>query len=378
MTQINLTNYNLDTKGASKLAFELHKNSKDLGFTEKVIEQFGLDLLVGTKNSGLISNILNWLITVGNTQMINQLVSKVNDTSNFKLMKRDFMSLICYFYHLDYSKAQMYFEKDILSKKSDTNASIIQTKEIDFILAHGLNKLLKYLPGLFINTGHNYTNPIVQADGNFRKFTIKPELQSYLLSQIEKSLGNYTKTIRKFNEQIIKPYRAIIDAGNVLHGRKGKITSESINDLEIIIDKTRKTIGEPLVVIHKKHIKSYIKLQEVLVKTDVTYFLTPYNFNDDVFIMWFFVKSGCLTWIISNDKYRDHIYNFQNTLKNYNKQDESSLCEFSNVINEQTLTYNLELNQIQPIQPYSNCIQTIGKFAYIPHTFGGFIKVQIE
>lgn len=378
MNQNILLKYTLDTKGANKLAHEIYKNLKEPGFVDKVLELFSLNLLVKTKNSGLISNILTWFISTGNNLMINQLISEVNQISNFKLMKRDYMNLVCYFYHTDYPKAQMYFETEIICKKTNANTSIIQTKDIDFILSNRLNKMLKYLSGLFICSSSNFANPIVQADGNFKKFTIKPELEKYLLEKITNSMESYSKTCEKFYAQNKKNYYAIIDAGNVLHGRKGKITSESIADLEQIIITTKKQIGEPLIVVHKKHIKSYEKLQEVFIRTNSTYFLTPYNFNDDIFIMWFFVKSGCSAYIISNDKYRDHIFTYQSSLKIYFKDNDASMCEFSNVIKEQTIGYQLEPCQIESPLVYSNCIQIIGNYAYVPHIFGGFVKVFVE
>ena len=104
MDQINLIaydNYKLDIKTANKLAYELHKNLRIPNFVDNILEKFGLDLLIKTKNSGLISNIIYYFIETENTQMINHLISKID-----KLMKRDYMGLIKYFYQLDYSRAE--------------------------------------------------------------------------------------------------------------------------------------------------------------------------------------------------------------------------------------------------------------------------------
>ena len=377
---VNYDNYKLDIKSTNKLAFELHQNLRVPSFVDNVLEKFGLDLLIKTRNSGLISNIIYYFIETENTHMINQLIFSVDTITNFKLMKRDYMGLINYFYKLDYLRTEMYFIKHILCIKSDLNTSILQLTDINFILKNKLYKLLPHLSGLFITT--DYENPIVPGpvptDTQLKKFSIKPELQTYLLEQIQNHMGQYINVANNFHIKNTGKFCTIIDAGNVLHARNGKITHESINDLNNIIGKTRETIGEPIIIIHKRHFKLNPQLVDLFIKTNTTYFQTPYNFNDDIFIMWFFVKSSCLVNIVSNDKYRDHIFNYQSSKKAKGKTDDFSMCEFSNVLTEQTLAYQLNLLEIQKVLPYSRCIQLINNFVYIPHISKGFIKIQVD
>ncbi len=367
----NYDNYKLDTKGANKLAWDLHKNLMEPGFVDNIIKTIGLDLLLKTRNSGLISNIINYFVETANTQMINQIEKKIG---NFKLMKRDYMCLIKYFYVRDYPRAQMYWETNILGVKTNANTSILQLKDINFILENKLHKLLGYLSGLFVVSDYTSSACMISPNSQFKKFTIKPELQSYLITQLENYMGNYVKVANSFYSSQMKNQTVIIDAGNVLHGRNGKVTHESIQDLFNIIDLTRKTLGEPIVVIHKRHGKSYPVLIDMFIKSNVKYFQTPYNFNDDIFIMWFFAKSAGTLNILSNDKYRDHIYNYQSSAKS----DDFFISEFANVLTEQTLSYQLGTLEIQQALSYSFCIQVIGSNVYVPHISGKFIQVSTE
>ncbi len=381
MDQINLITYDnnkLDIKTANKLAYELHKKLRVPGFVDNILEKFGLDLIIKSRNSGLISNIFYYFIETENTQMINHLISKIDTITNFKLMKRDYMGLIKYFYQLDYLRAEMYFVKYIIGIKSDLNTSILQVKDINFILQNKLYKLLPHLSGLFITSDLNYGNSVVLTDTQLKKFSIKLELQIYLLEQIQNHMGQYINVSNNFYVKNKGKFNAIIDAGNILYARNGKITHDSINDLANIIDKTRETIGEPILIIHKRHFKLNPQLVELFVKTNTIYFQTPYNFNDDIFIMWFFVKSSCLVNIISNDKYRDHIFNYQSSKKVKMKTDDFSMCEFSNVLTEQTLSYQLNPLEIQKVLPISRCIQLINNFVYIPYVSEGFVKFPLD
>ncbi len=370
----NNNNYKLDTRGVNKLAWDLHKNLMEPGFVDNIIETIGLDLLLKTRNSGLISNIINYFVETANTQMINHLESKIIAIGNIRLMKRDYMCLIKYFYIQDYSRAQMYWVTNILGVKSKANISILQLKDINFILENKLYKLLEYLSGLFIVSDYTGLSCLITPNAQFKKFTIKSELQTYLITQLENHMGNYVKVATNFYHSQMKNQTVIIDAGNVLHGRNGKVTHESIQDLFNIIDLTQKTVGEPIIVIHKRHGKSYPELIDMFVKLNIKYFQTPYNFNDDIFIMWFFAKSAGALNILSNDKYRDHIYNYQSSAKS----DDFFISEFANILTEQTLSYQLSSLVIQQALPYSFCIQVVDSHVYVPHISGKFIQISIE
>ena len=374
MDQINLSNCNLDNKGANQIAFLMHKY-KESEFVDKVMEQFGVELLLKTKNNGLISNVLLHYIKTSSTHMINNLINKINDMS-FKLMKRDYLNLICYFYSSNYIRAKTIFEENILVKYTCSTESILQEKDISFILENNLIKLLPYLTGLFIET-ENTMYPMINPNCvKLSKINIGNELDSYLLNKIENDLGTYSIYLNKFYSQIKLEFKAIIDAGNILHGRNGKITNESLTDLENIINQTKIHIGEPLVIIHRRHFKNE-KLNNIFLRTNTSFYKTPYNFNDDIFIMWFFVKSHCKLYIISNDKYRDHIFKFETSTKTLIKLNQLYMCQFANIIKQQTLSYNLMPTQIQTPLSWSICIQYIDEIIYIPHVSGNFVIIHV-
>lgn len=97
------------------------------------------------------------------------------------------------------------------------------------------------------------------------------------------------------------------------------------------------------------------------------YYLTPYNYDDDLFILWFFLHTNCQSFIISNDKYRDHIFNLNN-LKNDKFQ------EFKYIIKQQTISYDINM-KCENFPTFSRCIQVSDKI-YIPHISGKFIELN--
>lgn len=373
MNQINLSNYKLDNRGANQLAYLMYKY-KEPEFVDKVMDQFGVELLLKTKNNGLISNVILHYIKKSSTHMINNLI--INHNDDFKLMKRDYLNLICYFYLSDYNRAKTIFEENILVKRTCTTESILQEKDIDFILTNNLVKLLPYLTGLFIETDNNTYHKVNPNSIKLNKINIGDDLNSYLLNKIESDLHTYSHHINKFYSQTNIKFKAIIDACNILHGRNGVITNESLTDLENIINQTKIHIGEPLVIIHCRHFKN-CKLNDVFLRTNTTFYKTPYNFNDDIFIMWFFVKAYCNLYIISNDKYRDHIFKFETSTKSLIKLNQFYMCQFANIIKQQTLSYNLIQMQIQTPLYWSICIQYIDGIVYIPHISGYFVIISV-
>ena len=370
MDQINFTNYKLDKYGTNQLAYLLYANLNNHDFIDMIIKQFTIESLIKTKNNGLISNILLYYIKILNNYMINQLIEYINELSDFKLMKRDYLNLICYYYNDNYHQAQRLFEQNILVNNN------LQLKDIDFILENNLIKLLPYLDKLFIqvqNISYSLVNP---QTIKLKKVNIKQSLILYLLKKIELEFTINKSIINKINnfyKNIKKECKVIIDAGNILFGRNGTITNYSFIDLENIIIKTKEIIGEPLIIIHQRHLKNK-KLLDLFLKTDTPYYQTPYNMNDDLFILWFFLKSNCIQYIISNDKYRDHIFKFNNISCN---KDDFSICEFKNIIKQQTLEYNLITNNIQEILSWSMCIQHIDSNIYIPHISGQLLHITL-
>jgi hypothetical protein len=292
----------------------------------------------------------------------------ITELDNFKLMKRDYLNLICYYYNNNYEQAEIIFKQNILPEGN------LQLKDIDFILENKLIKLLPYLDKLFIESNDNIYSQVKPQSEILNKVNIKQNFILSLLEKIELEFHIIIKNnINQFYKNLKKDYNVIIDAGNILFGRNGIITKNSLIDLENIIIKTKNTIGEPLIIIHQRHFKNN-KIIDIFLRTNTTYYKTIYNLNDDLFILWFFLKSNCATYIISNDKYRDHIFKY----KSLSNKNEFSICEFKNIIKQQTLEFNLITMEIQQILPWSLCIQYIDSVVYIPHISGNFISVNIH
>lgn len=367
MNQIDVTMYKLDKHGINNISYLLYNYLDNCTFVNRIINHFSIELLIKTKNNGLISNILLYHIKILDNDMINKLLIMINELDNFKLMKRDYLNLICYYYNNNYEQAEIIFKQNILPEGN------LQLKDIDFILENKLIKLLPYLDKLFIESNDNIYSLVKPQSEILNKVNIKQNFILSLLEKIELEFHIIIKNnINQFYKNLKKDYNVIIDAGNILFGRNGIITNNSLMDLENIIIKTKKTIGLPLIVIHQKHLKNN-KITDIFLRTNTQYYKTPYNLNDDLFILWFFIKSKCESYIISNDKYRDHIFKY----KSLSIKNDFSVCEFKNIIKQQTLGFNLLTMEIQNILPWSRCIQYIDSTVYIPHISGNFIKILV-
>lgn len=351
-----MNSHKLDKKTVSLISYGLYNklnNNNDYNDIDKILDFFNLDDLINTKNNGLISNLLNLYILLSDNSKIIQIIEKTNKLENFKLMKRDYLNLVKYYYDKDINLANFIFDNNVFS---------FQSKDIDFLIQNNLFLMLKKLDGLFINSTIDYhlVNP---ENIPLKLHTLKQDKIDIISNKIKELISSELENIGKFN---LDKYNVIIDAGNILHNNKGFINHESINNLKKIINYTT-SIGFPLVIIHKKHIKKYPLIIQIFNFYKVKYYFTPFGFNDDLFILWFFLKSNTKAYIISNDKYRDHIFNFDIEKIDCN-------LEFKFIINQQTLSYN-ENYIIDTIPQYSNSIQVINDKIYIPHLSGKFIQI---
>ena len=374
-------NYKLNASGVKQLAHLLHEHANNYEFINNIINHYGLEALLNTRNNGLISNILSFYMNTKNDIILGQIIPYITQLNNFKLMKRDYMNFINYYYIDNYPQAELLFTQYILNNSLNTTPGSsplgYQMKDINFILNNKLFKLLPYLLDLFIEVdNYNFTliNPI---NINLKKININLNLLTFLINKIETELNNIIlKQINSFYTKL-NEIKVIIDAGNILHNRQGNITQQSLIDLENIIINVITNIGTPLIIIHSKHFKTHPELINIFTRTGVIYYRTPYNINDDLFILWFFLKYNCEPYIISNDKYRDHIFKFNTLTKNQSNipNNDLNIFQFKNIIKQQTLQYNTNINEIQKPLNWSFCIQMINDHIYIPHTSGNFIQI---
>lgn len=297
------------------------------------------------KDNGILSNLIVYLVKHNDIRIL----AIIDNIDNYKLMKRDYLMICKYYYNYNIDKALEICNKYIVNKLQ------LLPKDIDFIIENNLIKLLYLFKGLYIKSSvniakYNHTNIINESYEN----------DLLLLQDIKKSINSHIHPSEK--DKLLDflhntNYNYIIDACNVLF-HNGRITNKNINNLYKIIN----SLDNVLVIIHIRHIKHYPEIKEYFDKHNIKYYLTPYKHNDDLFIINAFINNY-KSYIISNDKYRDHINNYNKDLYNYG--------QFKNIIFHHTLSY--DFNNISPKKKYTENIQIINDKILVPHNTGGFI-----
>jgi len=374
MEQIDFSEYNLSKYDMNKLGFLFHKNKDNTEILIQAISFFGLENLINIKHNGIVTQILEYFINHSNEHQIEYIISLVNKISDFNLMKRDYLNLIKYYYKNDNKKSIDIFVNNILSKSSSNTDYVIQSKDINFMIENKLFLLLTYIKDLFIEVSGDFN--CVSQDFITYDNKINVLINSSVFDIINKNLSPENKFyVENFWKNNCCDFNAIIDGGNVLHSSKGKLNDDSITILINISKKTQQMFGKSLLIIHRKHVKTFPNLINQLKSIGITYFLTPYKINDDIFILWFFLNFKTKPFIITNDKYRDHIFHFETVNKKENTN--LSMSQFKHILSQQSLDYNILTNTIsQPIK-VSRCIHMIENNIYIPHVSGQFIKINL-
>lgn len=339
-------------------AFHFHKLllANDNDNIKKMIETLTVNTILLSNHSGFISNFITFLI---NNNQIEDNIEKI-ERLNIMLMKRDYLQLINYYYNNNNIKAIDIFVNNVIPFNN------FMSKDIDYIINNKLYKLLGFLDGLFIKS-----NIINDTNVNINILKLKylsDDITNDILDILKSKIGHLDKIIirRKIN--------VIIDGCNVIHFNNGLITKTSFNDIRNMIIQSRETFGEPLVIIHSRHIKTIPKLIDLFNLLNVAYYLTPPNFDDDLFILNYFLEHKTKLFIISNDKYRDHIFKYSLLDKSTN-----SMCQFKNIISQQTISYKYSNDNdfIFSNKPtYSECIQVIDNTVYVPTT-KSFIEIPL-
>lgn len=309
----------------------LSSNKYDLIQTN-IIGKYELNMLIDTKNRGLISLILQFGISTNNNEIISHIEPFLN-------MKRDYLNLILY-YRKNIDKCIKIFEK--------INLETFLQKDLDFLIDNELYFLLPYLNGMFINLNIQGTN------------IYNDKLKKYKIVNTQKYISHFSKKINhkyliEFNSIISKPYDYIIDAGNILFSRNGFINKHSIKDLKTVIDKFPKA----LIIIHKRHLENK-DINEMF--KDKLFYQTPQYMNDDLFTILAFLHNQVN--IITNDTFKDHSID-DNYLRSH--------------INDIIIKYKNDKGNFvfDNIRKYTQCIQLIDKTVYIPG-INGFIEINCE
>ena len=293
---------------------------------DSIIDIYKIDTLVKSKNKGVISLMLQYGVLTNNMTVINAVKPYIS-------MKRDFFTLIAV------NKHNQNICKEIFIENIDFKT--ICEKDIRFMIDNDLTFLFPLLKGQFIQI--NIIGSI-KDDIRFKK---------YYLQNTHKYINHFSKLVKndildKFLDKINFQYNYIIDAGNIIFSRNGEFGEHSVKDLKTVIDKFQNNI----IIIHQRHLKNKdIKL----ILEGNNYFATPYNFNDDIFIILAYLKNQVN--IITNDNFRDHTIDehiFRAHLFD-------SLIKYKN--NKGDITFD-------ELRPYTRCVQVVDGITFIPGTEG--------
>jgi len=298
----------------------------------KLIDNYNIDELIKYNNNSLNSILIRYFIDD------NDIIEYIINHNN--LMRRDYLTLIKHYYDNLYDKSLELFNKHIIKD--------IKNTDLDFILDNKLYKFIPQLIGLYLETQHN--NNLLLDNKLLKYYKLEDESINLLLDNINNKLSsNILKKLNNFWDKNHMNFDNIIDGGNVIYHNKGKYDLNNID----------KVLNNSLVIIHKSH--NYNK--SLCYKTD-------YNYNDDIFILWFFLKSKCLYHIITNDKYKDHIYKYNITNDIY-----SHLC--SKTVNYDLDNSHIKHNHSRCIKHnHSRCIQNIDNTYFIPSINNSFEVVE--
>jgi len=345
-----------------KIAKLLYINNNNI-FIEEIIKNYTLEKLL--INDSIKTLLIKNYISLNN----NNLLEFIINNKDIKLCKRDYLSLINYYYNLNYNKSL-----ELLLSILNNNIISFENKDLDFMINKKLFKCIFYLNNFFLvsQIKLNMLTEFIIIDNSSNILNLK--LLNYDFNNNINKLKIYLESIIKINDNDIdnNNYDFIIDSGNILHYNNGIIDNKYLNNFEIIynIIKNDKKI---LFIIHIKHIKKCPNIINFFKDKNLSYYLTPYNYNDDLYILWFFIKTNFKSFIVSNDKFDDFI----NNLNINNILNKNDLIKFNFILKQQILNYSLKNNFLKEIPLYSNCIQIVNNIIYIPHINNKIIKINL-
>jgi len=327
-------------------------------------------LISTTREKGIITMTLRFAIQERDDALIASLLGRLS-------MKRDFFELMVY-------KGDPVYSTHLFETHIDV--AVLEPKDVRFMIENGLTHLLRHLDGKFLH----------DAGGTKSEFDKSSTLRRYSLQNcthyIEKIMKVIEKNVMKaisedenkkkkshLPHDVVKKlqttfatYDIIIDGGSVLHSRNGV---PNPNDLRKIIDLLKTRGHSPLIVIHASHTNVKLnptyatEVNKILKQDGIAFITTPsgLKLNDDLFILLAYLiraDHALACSIVTRDTYTDHMDTFKNPQKNvsddFGKHLANDLISFTN-----DAFGNMHVPPTQT-KPYSNCIQIVEPYAYIP------------
>ena len=332
---------------------------------------YGNSALIATTNEkGIITMTLRFAIQERDDALIASLLGRLS-------MKRDFFELMVY-------KGDPVYSAHLFETHID--CAVLEQKDVRFMIENGLTHLLRHLDGKFLHDAGG-TKSEFDKPSTLRRYSL-PNCRHYIekiMKVIEKNVmkavaedenkkkkSHLPLDVVKKLQKTFASYDIIIDGGSVLHSRNGQPIP---NDLHKMIELLKTRGHSPLVVIHTSH--TNIKLNptyaadvnKILQQDGIAFITTPsgLKLNDDLFILLAYLIRTDHTLpcsIVTRDTYTDHMDTFKNPQKNvsddFGKYLANDLISFTNDV--------FARMHVPPTQtkPFSNCIQIVEPYAYIP------------
>lgn len=274
------------------------------------------------------------------------------------LMKRDILLYcqILYFSNI---------EKCIDEFKYLVESSVLGPNDIDFLIENKMDKCLELLDGYYSftkNIGSEKKDSILRFYP-YKKETIE-KLLDIISKPIEPDIFNFCKKVFNFSNK----EKIVIDGGNLLFCKKGQVSEEGYNLIVDIMKNLDNKGFYPILIIHNRHLK--VQNKNIKTVSSIKFlknnfgnniFETPYNQNDDLYLIFVTLFFSCK--ILSNDNYKDHIFTASENL------DELEKFTFKNILEDLSLKYIERDNKLdlkKSLKKYSNCIQRCGRELLIP------------
>ena len=315
-------------------------------------------LISTTREKGIITMTLRFAIQERDDALIASLLGRLS-------MKRDFFELMVY-------KGDPLYSAHLFETCIDV--AVLEPKDIRFMIENGLTFLLRHLDGKFLHDAGG-TKSEFDKSSTLRRYSL-PNCGHYI-EKIMKVVETNPKNKKQSHVAIVKQlnaiaaaYDIIIDGGSVLHSRNG---APNPNDLRKMIDLLKARGHSPLVVIHTSHTNVKLNptyapdVNKILEQDGIMFITTPPCLNDDLFILLAYLTRtdrALACSIVTRDTYTDHMDAFRNPQKNvsgdFGKYLANDLISFTNDA--------FGCMHVPPTQtkPYSNCIQIVEPYAYIP------------
>jgi hypothetical protein len=328
-------------------------------------------LIATTHEKGIITMTLRFAIQEHDDALIASLLGRLS-------MKRDFFELMVY-------KGDPVYSAHLFETHIDV--AVLEPKDIRFIIENGLTFLLRHLDGKFLHDAAGGTKSEFDKSSTLRRYSL-PNCIHYIEKIMKVVEKNVMKAIHEDENkkkkshlplEVVKKlqttfaaYDVIVDGGSVLHSRNGE---PNPNDLRKMIDLLKTREHSPLVVIHASHTNVKLnptyapEVNKILKQAGITFITTPsgLKLNDDLFILLAYLiraDHALACSIVTRDTYTDHMDTFKNPQKNvsddFGKYLANDLISFTNDA--------FGRMHVPPTQtkPFSNCIQIVEPYAYIP------------